>query len=140
MGTIATVFETGEKSALKGHFHNLVMLSRIDGKVEDSEQKLLNRLAKKLSLTDDEIKTISEDEHNYPLYPPVSKEDRLERLIQLIEMILIDGTISNSEDTLITKYGIALGFDEDSLALLSEEIIAKIKQSLNTEEILSELL
>jgi len=44
MGTIAQIFESGKQSANKGLFNNLVMLARVDGKVDEAEAQLLDRI------------------------------------------------------------------------------------------------
>ena len=140
MGTIAQFFETGEQSALKGHFQNLVMLARVDGVIDERERKLLVRIANRLSLSDEQVKTICDDTVNYPSFPPVSKEDRYDRLIQLVEMILVDGEIDSLENELIFKYSIALGFVENEFSLINEKIIAELKAGMSREDVLSSLI
>lgn len=140
MGTIAQLFETGEHAAQKGHFHNLVMLARVDGKVEASEKNLLARIAQRLSLTDEEVKSICDDEDNYPVYPPVSKEERLERFVQLIEMIIVDGRINTDEEHLISKYGVELGIDSEKVDGTYKLVVSKIVEGLDRDAIVSSLL
>jgi uncharacterized tellurite resistance protein B-like protein len=140
MGTIAQLFETGEQVALKGHFQNLVMLARVDGNVDESERALLARIANRLSLSDDQVKSICDDTHSYPSVPPVSKEERYDRLIQLIQMILVDGEVESSESRLIEKYSIALGFVEAESAQIASEIITELKAGKSREDILSSLM
>lgn len=140
MGTIAQLFETGEHAAQKGHFHNLVMLARVDGKVEASEKNLLTRIAQRLSLTDAEVKSICDDEDNYPVYPPVSKEERLERFVQLIEMIVVDGKINSDEEHLIEKYGVELGIESDKIDAVYKLAVSKILEGLDRDAIVSSLM
>lgn len=140
MGTIAQLFETGEHAALKGHFHNLVMLARVDGTTEDTEKKLLNRIAERLSLTAEEVESICNDEDSYPMYAPVSKEERFERFIQLVQMVLVDEKVSDSEMHLITKYGVELGIDSHDIELLGSKVIGQMKNGISKEEILTSLL
>jgi uncharacterized tellurite resistance protein B-like protein len=140
MGTISQLFETGEQAALKGHFLNLVMIARVDGKIDSAEKKLLEKIAVRLSLTPEQVKSICEDEESYPLMPAVTKEERLERLIQLIQMILIDGEISMVEMHLISKYGIALGFQAEEVEIKNELIISQLKEGICREDILTSIL
>jgi uncharacterized tellurite resistance protein B-like protein len=140
MGTIAQLFETGEQVALKGHFQNLVMLARVDGVVDESERALLARIANRLSLSDEQVKSICDDNQSYPSVPPVSKEERYDRLIQLIQMVLVDGGIESSEAGLIHKYSIALGFVEAESAEIGDKIIAELKAGKSREDILSSLM
>jgi len=136
MGTIAQQFESGEQSAKKGLFNNLVMLARIDGKVEQSELNLLGRIASNLSLTEEQVNEIINHPDQYPMVPPVSKEDRYERFIQFVEMICIDGVVDPTEDYLANKYGLALGFHSDEIASIESTIIAEFKAGKSREDIL----
>ena len=140
MGTISQLFETGEQSSLKGHFLNLVMLARIDGKIDTAEKKLLEKIALRLALTSEQVKSICEDEESYPLIPPVNKEERLERLIQLIQMILIDGEISKEEDQLIFKYAVALGFNAEEVEMKNKIIVSQLKDGISREDIIVSII
>lgn len=139
MGTIAQIFESGEQSADKGHFNNLVMLARVDGEVADSERNLLARIAKRLGLTDEQVKEIMDHSDSYPMVPPVSKEERLERFIQFVEMICVDGVIDPAEEKLANKYGLALGF-EDDIHAIELQVIEHFKAGKNRSEILDAMM
>tara|TARA_R110002072_G_scaffold286113_1_gene451088 strand:+ start:6450 stop:6872 length:423 start_codon:yes stop_codon:yes gene_type:complete len=110
MGTIAQLFESGKQSADKGLFNNLVMLARVDGKIDDAEVELLARTAKRLSLTQEQVAEIISNSNSYPMTPPISREERYERFIEFIQMVVVDGFVDPKEQQLVEKYGIALGF------------------------------
>lgn len=136
MGTIAQQFESGSQTANKGHFKNLIMLARVDGKIDIEEKGLLTRIAKRLSLTQDQVQEILDHPENYPMIPPSSLEERFERFIQFVQMILIDGHIEPSEEKLIAKYGIALGFNEDQVQEYEAKIIGHLKDGMDRSDIL----
>lgn len=136
MGTIAQLFESGEQSAQKGLFNNLVMLARIDGKVEQSELSLLGRIASRLSLTEEQVNEIISHPDQYPMVPPISKEERFERFIQFLEMVCIDGVVDPAEEFLSNKYGLALGFESEEVTKIEQEILNHIKEGKDRYEIL----
>ena len=140
MGTIAQLFESGEQSADKGIFKNLVMLARVDGTVDDSEQALLERIAHRLSLTEEQVHEIQDHPGNYPMIPPVSKEERFERFVQFIEMVCIDGVVDPSEEKLANKYGVALGFNSEEISSIEQEIISKMKEGISSDEIVDSMI
>lgn len=140
MGTIAQLFESGEHIAKKGIFNNLVMLARVDGKVDDNEIDLLSRTAKSLSLTPEQVKEIIEHPEQYPMIPPTTKEERLERFVHFIQMMNADGVIDPKEASLGIKYGVALGFDENEVKSIEERIITLVQNNTDIEEIISEFL
>ncbi|MBL4861897.1 MAG: hypothetical protein JKY09_02625 [Crocinitomicaceae bacterium] len=140
MGTIAQIFESGKQSANKGLFNNLVMLARVDGKVDEAEAQLLDRIANHLSLTEEQVKEIIDHPNNYPMIPPASKEERYDRFIQFVQMTFVDGEISPKEEKLVAKYGIALGFNEEDLIRLEPVILTSVKNNESREEILNNIL
>jgi len=140
MGTIAEIFQSGEQSALKGTFNNLVMLARVDGKVDETEQALLDRIAHRLSLTDEQVQEIISHPENYPMQPPTSKEDRFERFVQFMEMVCVDGVIDPKEEMLAGKYGAALGFNSTDVENMESKIIDHIQSGKSTSEIVDLLV
>lgn len=136
MGTIAQIFESGEQSAQKGLFNNLVMLARVDGKVEQSELNLLGRIANRLSLTEEQVNEIIAHPDQYPMIPPVTLEDRMERFIQFLEMVCIDGVVDPSEMFLANKYGLALGFGSHEVVELEIKIVEMLRNGKDKNEIL----
>lgn len=136
MGTIAQIFESGKQSAQKGLFNNLVMLARVDGKVDQSELNLLGRIATRLSLTEEQVNEIIEHPDQYPMVPPISKEDRYERFIQFMELVCIDGVVDPAEEFLANKYGLALGFGSEEVTEIEAAIIVALQAGKSKSEIL----
>ena len=139
MGTIGNIFESGGQKALQGHFRNLVMIARVDGKIDPEEVVLLTRMARRLSLTDAQVTEICENVEHYPIMPPVSKEDRLERFIRLVQMVMINGKVSNEERKLAIKYGVELGIDESKVDQLFDTIMHLWLNGMDASEILDEI-
>jgi uncharacterized membrane protein YebE (DUF533 family) len=140
MGTLAQIFESGEQTSQKGHFRNLVLIARFDGKIIESEKNLLKRIAQKLALTDEQVKEILENSENYPVIPPYSVEERYERYVQLLQMSLVDGVMSQEEEVFVKKLGTALGFSDEVIELITKQIVDKIKSGLNRDQILETIL
>lgn len=140
MGTIAQLFESGERSADKGYFNNLVMLARVDGKIDTTEVNLLSRIATRLGLTSEQVKEIIEHPDQYPMVPPVSREERYERFIQFIKMVNVDGVVDETEARLAHKYGISLGFSEERTAEKYPVILEKVQAGVSRQEILEQVL
>lgn len=140
MGTIAQLFESGEHAAKKGMFNNMVMLARVDGKVDEAELQLLTRIAKRLSLTPEQIREIIEHPGDYPMIPPVTIEDRADRFVQFIEMINADGVVDPKEEELIMKYGIALGYSEDEVNTIEPHVKELFAGNIGRDAVLQTIL
>lgn len=140
MGTLAQQFESGQQSSQKGHFRNLVLIARFDGKIEDTERSLLMRIAQRLSLTDEQVKEIFEHSENYPTIPPYSREERYERYIQLLQMALVDGKMDGPQEKFVRKLGVALGFSEETITEKTNIILDKLRDGLSRDEVLEIIL
>ncbi len=108
--TILEAYESGKHESNVSHFAAIVKMARIDGSISKEEQKVLKRLAFKLDVSEEESKQIFKNPRKYPLIPPYSLEERIERLHDLCSMIYADHVIDESERKLIFKYAIGLGF------------------------------
>jgi len=105
------------------HFASIATLAAIDGEINSQEKELLDRFANKLDITDDEYKEVMNSENKYPINPPASSEERLERLYDLFRIIFVDNEIDEEERTLITKYAIGLGYRSESANLIIKRSI-----------------
>jgi len=77
---------------------------------------------------------------NYPMIPPVSLEDRLERFAIFIEVMLVDGVIAPEEEQLLEKYGLALGFKEEEAIQNAGFIITQINEGKDRSDIVDMML
>ncbi len=140
MGTIAELFESEERKNDKGLFNVLVMLARVDGKIDDNELKLLTKIARRLSLTSEQVEEIISHPDRYPITPPISKEERYERFLSLVEMVVADGAIDDKEMKLIDKYGVSMGLDDEEIKKLFEKASNMFAEGKTKGEILDVLL
>jgi uncharacterized tellurite resistance protein B-like protein len=140
MGTIAHAYESGGHTEKEGIFSNLVQLARVDGKIDQEEATLLARIAQRLSLTPEQARDIMRNPEDYPMVPPVAKEDRFERMIQFVQMTRVDGEVSPEELSMMTRYGVALGFDEEKVESIENDILEKLQGGMSADEVLKSLL
>jgi len=140
MSTIAHFFESGEQSRQKGHFLNLVLLARVDGIISPKENQLLQRVARRLSLTDEQVKEIIENPEDYPMIPPVSREERYERFIQLIQILIADGQSDREEEAMVRKLGIALGFTPERIEDKFPIILEHLRNGMTRENVLEAVM
>lgn len=115
------LYESGEHRNQLAHFASIVNLAAADGDINDDESKLIERFARKLDITESELKDVMKSPSNYPINPPTSASIRLERLYDLFKIIYVDHNIDAPELKLINRYATGLGFSEDK----ADEIIAK---------------
>lgn len=111
--SIFEAYESGKHESKVSHFAAIVKLAMIDGPLNADEKVVLKRLATKLDVSEEEIKPILKNPRKYPLMPPYSLEERIERLQDLCKIIYADHDVDIEERKLIFKYAIGLGFTSE---------------------------
>jgi len=116
------------------HFANIIKLARVDFVINEEEQELLDRLSKQLGIEEQEYKKVLESPEAYPINPPVTYDERIERLYNLTSMIFIDGEIIGDEVDLLQRIAIDLGFPKDIIEKISDKAIHLIINNYNLNE------
>lgn len=121
---ISDLYGTGEHLRNLGHFAAIVNLASVDGEINKHEQKVLERFAHKLGISEEEYSRIIEKLIDYPIHPNNTYEGRLERLHDLFTIIYSDAEVDQDEIGLLRKYAIAIGFSPAT----AEELIKRSMQ------------
>ncbi len=137
--SIASFFESGETTQDKGHVKNLVLLAQADGHVSDDELLLIHKIGRKVGLTYAQIGSIIDSPKAIPVIPPVSKEERLEHMVDMVDIIHSDGVIDAKEMNLLSKFAIQIGFTSIQDAKVAD-ILDAINEGKDRETIVSDLL
>jgi uncharacterized tellurite resistance protein B-like protein len=126
------------KRVNKEHFIHLIQVSQIDGKISQSEIELLHKQGKKFGLTDPEIDILIKSEFQHHYDPPYSLHHKFDQLYNIVEMILSDEGIADSEIRAVKRYAIAAGFKDKHIDGLIDLLLKGIKNNQTEESLLSE--
>ena len=104
--SISDLYSKGKHLQEIGHFASIIKIAIVDNVITKEEQKLLDRAAKKLNISDEEYQKILKNPEKYPVNPPIDYEERIARLYTLTKMIFADEKIDRSKtgDTEWWKY------------------------------------
>ncbi len=132
--TFTDLFESGKHSQNLGHFASIVRMALVDGELIPAEVKLLERFARKLDITEVEYAIVLKNPSKYPINPPNSASERLQRMLDLFKIIFADHEIDEEERSLIARYAIGLGYTEVLANKLIKRSIAIFKGGLDLED------
>lgn len=107
---ISDIYSTGLHKRNIGHFANIVKLALLDEKIDLKEHNLLKKLALRLDIRKDEFEAILKDPDIYPVNPPVSYNERIERLYNLTRMLFLDKSPLDEKVKILNKIAVGLGF------------------------------
>jgi len=132
--SISDIYSSGAHKKNLGHFASIVKLAMADDVITEGEQKLLERLSKRLEVGEEEYKKILKNPEKYPINPPASYDARIERLYNLTKMIYADDEVSKDEVSVLRKVAIGLGFPQDNADKVSDEALHLVMNDNDLED------
>lgn len=128
------LFESGAHRRNLGHFASLVNIAIVDGRLNENEERLLKRFARKLDITEAEYSEVIKNPGKYPFQAVNSADERLERMLEFFKLIYIDHGIDEEEHELIERYAIGLGYPHDKAMKLINRSIQIFNGGLDIDD------
>lgn len=128
-------FDHPERKQDKSHFKNLVQVALADGNIDALETEMLQRLGKRMGLTEPEISGLIESTKQSLFDPPYELSKRFEQVYNIIKMILADGKIENSEMRLASGLALKSGFTDEEIPGLLMLLIDGIRNNEDVDEL-----
>ena len=116
------------------HFANIVKLALADEKIDDSEQQLIDKLAKRFQIGDKQYKDIMVNADKYAIRPPNDYDERIERLYKLTQMIFADDEVSGSGMIVLRRIAVGLGFSTTNAEKVCDEAVHLVMNENTLEE------
>jgi len=128
-------FDHPERKQDKEHFIHLIQIALADGKIEDIELQMLQRMGSKLGLTKPEIDDLLETSKKSEYIPPYELSKRFEQLYDVIKMVYADGVIDDNEMRLASGLAMKSGFAEEEIPTLISVLIEGIKKGEDVDDL-----
>ena len=120
---ISDLYSSGKHKQEIGHFASVVKMAKMDAVITECEQKLLDRAARRLNISEEEYTKILKNPENFPINPPVSYDESIERLYALTKMIYADKEVDKEEVALLQKVAAALSIPLNNIEKVCDEAI-----------------
>lgn len=124
----------GEQKHNINHFASLVKLAMADGEISKEENNLLNRVAKKLHIHDEQVKNIIATYKEYQVTTPHGYDDRIELLYDYTKMIYADAEVAGEEVSLLRKTCVGIGFPVSTADKVAEEAIQLVLNDTDLDD------
>ncbi len=131
---ISDIYSSGKQKQARGHFANIVKIAKADGEISEDERALLIKVGKNLNINSEKFEEIVKNPEKYPINPPVSYDERIERLYCLSVMVLANGEVKEEEVSLMNKIAVGLHFSIDSIEDVCKKSIELIKEESDLED------
>jgi hypothetical protein len=137
--SISDLFDSGFKKRNEDHFAAIVRVAMDDGIITDEEKDFLDRAARRLGVSDGDYKRILKDYNKHPINPPISYNNRLERLYDLSRMVHVDHIKGDHEEILLRKIGVGLGFTPENVGYIVDKALTLVINGVDLETFIEEI-
>ncbi len=128
-------FESEETKRLKSHIANLGALAKVDGHLDPTEMKFIIAIGQRHGIKPDEVRhLLTEVERKAPPLP-TNDSERFDQIYDLVEMMLADGIVDESEMDFCINMAAKLGFKKSIVGVLVRKITMGVKDGLTRENI-----
>lgn len=135
--SISDLYSSGKHKQEIGHFASVVKIAQTDGIISEGEQKLLDRAAKKLHINQSEYTEILKSPEKFPVNPPVSYDERIERLYRLTKMIFADEHVDKDQVILLRKIAVALQIPNDNVEKVCDEALHLVMNNNDLDDFIA---
>lgn len=97
------------------HFKNLLSVAFADGILDKAELEFLFKKSNKYFITSEDIEGLIENSMHISPLEISDKKDRAEKMLDLIQMMLIDGESVEFERRLCMSFGVSIGYPPEKM-------------------------
>ena len=137
--SFSDLFDSEFKQRNRGHFSSIVRVALTDEKFSPEEKAFLDKLASRLEISPVEYEEILENPLKYPINPPYLHEQKLERLFDLARMVHVDHQLGDTQELLLRKIGVALGFNAENVNYIVHKALTLVDKKVDLDTFLFEM-
>jgi len=133
-------FENEQAKKIKGHLFNLAALAKADGHVDDREMNFIITIGKKNGVSASEVRKIISGNATHNSDLPHTDSERFDQIFDLVDMMLADGVVDQTELDFCVDMAEKLGFRKNIVGVLVRKISQGVKDAVPRDRIKDESL
>lgn len=137
--SFADLFDSGFQKRNQSHFAAIVRVAMSDGVITADEQAFLDRLARKLDISEGDYKEILKDYSSHDVNPPSSYNGRLERLYDLARMVYADRQLGEKQAVILERLGVGLGFNPVNITYVVDKALKLVNAGVDEDNFIDEI-
>jgi uncharacterized membrane protein YebE (DUF533 family) len=131
-------FENEQAKKIKGHLLNLAALAKADGHIDAREMNFILAVGKKNGLNSNEVQALISGAKGSTGDLPANDSERFDQIFDLVDMMLADGIVDDTEMDFCIMMAEKLGFRKAIVGVLVRKISQGVKDGLPRERIKEE--
>lgn len=131
-------FENEQTKKVKSHLVNLAALAKADGHIDEREMNFIVSVGRKNGMRAGEVRDIVANSSTGRLIIPDNDSERFDQIFDLVDMMLADGVVDESEMDFCIGMAEKLGFRQAIVGVLVRKISMGVRDGLPREQIKEE--
>jgi uncharacterized membrane protein YebE (DUF533 family) len=131
-------FENEQAKKIKGHLLNLAALAKADGHIDAREMNFILAVGKKNGLNQADVQALISGAKGTSSYLPSNDSERFDQIFDLVDMMLADGIVDETEMDFCIMMAEKLGFRKAIVGVLVRKISQGVKDGIPRERIKEE--
>jgi uncharacterized membrane protein YebE (DUF533 family) len=133
-------FENEQAKKIKGHLCNLAALAKADGTIDDREMNFIITVGKKNGMSGPAVRKLVAGQTNCESDIPSNDSERFDQIFDLVDMMLADGIVDETEMDFCIMMAEKLGFRKAIVGVLVRKISQGVKDAVPRDNIKEESL
>lgn len=133
-------FENAQAKKIQGHLLNLAALAKADGHIDEREMSFIIAVGQKNGLNASKVKALVADAQGMSTDIPNTDSERFDQIFDLVDMMLADGIVDETEMEFCIVMAEKLGFRKAIVGVLVRKISMGVKDGFPRERIKEESL
>ena len=133
-------FENAQAKKIKGHLLNLAALAKADGHIDEREMNFIVAVGKKNGLNAGKVRDLVSGAQGQSTDLPHTDSERFDQIFDLVDMMLADGVVDETEMEFCIVMAEKLGFRKAIVGVLVRKISMGVKDGFPRERIKEESL
>ncbi len=137
---LSNLFESSAKKKVKSHLTNLAALAKSDGSLHAKEKEFLEKLASRNGIDKSYLNDLINGSKSHQLVIPDNNSERFDQIFDLVQMMLADGILDESEMELCQQIAVKFGIRKPASGILIRKIAAGIKEGKSQQTVKAEVI
>ncbi|WP_299211949.1 TerB family tellurite resistance protein [uncultured Dokdonia sp.] len=137
--SISDLYDSGFRKRNEDHFAAMVRIAMSDAIITEDEKKFLDRTARNLDISEEDYKAILKDYMSHSVNPPISYENRLERLFDLGRMVYSDHELGEKQTVMLERLAVGLGFTATNVKYIVDKALSLVNEGVDLDTFKEEI-
>lgn len=133
-------FENEQTRKVKSHIMNLAALAKADGHIDEREMSFIVAVGRKNGMRSADVRSIVGNTSTVDMVLPDNDSERFDQIFDLVDMMLADGIVDDTEMSFCVEMAQRLGFQQDIVSGLVRRISQGVKDGLPRDQIKDDAL